>query len=66
MQYSIVNLKTVKENSDFRIDAEYYRPDYLEFLNQINLKKKFYLKKILHPTEIKRIYEDSGLQILLA
>jgi restriction endonuclease S subunit len=59
-------LKTVKENSDFRIDAEYYRPDYLEFLNQINLKKKFYLKKILHPTEIKRIYEDSGLQILLA
>jgi hypothetical protein len=28
MQYSIVNLKTVKENSDFRIDAEYFEPSY--------------------------------------
>jgi len=28
MQYSVVNYKTVKENSDFRIDAEYYEPKY--------------------------------------
>ncbi|MCF7916952.1 MAG: hypothetical protein K9L61_04165 [Candidatus Omnitrophica bacterium] len=25
MQRSIVNYKTVKENSDFRIDADYYK-----------------------------------------
>ncbi|MEW6408146.1 MAG: restriction endonuclease subunit S [Patescibacteria group bacterium] len=29
MQYSVVNYKTVKENSDFRIDAEYFHPVYL-------------------------------------
>lgn len=29
MQYSIVKYKTVKENSDFRIDADYYHPVYL-------------------------------------
>ncbi|HQL52413.1 MAG TPA: hypothetical protein PLX01_00225 [Candidatus Magasanikbacteria bacterium] len=29
MQYSIVNYKTVKENSDFRIDADYYHPEKL-------------------------------------
>jgi restriction endonuclease S subunit len=37
MQYSVVNYKTVKENSDFRIDTEYFHPLYLkldqEFLN---------------------------------
>ena len=27
MQYSIVNLSEVKENSDFRIDAEYWKPE---------------------------------------
>ncbi len=66
MQYSVVNYKTVKEDEIFRLDADFYRSDYLKFLKQINLKKKLYLKKILHPTEIKRIYEDNGLQILLA
>ena len=29
MQYSVVNYKSVKENSDFRIDADYYHPVYL-------------------------------------
>ncbi|MBN2198210.1 restriction endonuclease subunit S [Candidatus Wolfebacteria bacterium] len=28
MQYSVVNYKTVKENSDFRIDADYFEPRY--------------------------------------
>ncbi len=36
MQFSIVNYKTVKENSDFRIDAEYFKP---EFLNSLELVK---------------------------
>lgn len=37
MQYSIVNYKTVKENSDFRIDADYYHP---EKLNSFLILKK--------------------------
>ena len=35
MQYSIVNYKTVKENSDFRIDSEYFRPEYLELEKEL-------------------------------
>ena len=45
MQYSIVNYKTVKENSDFRVDAEYYHPVCLkndELLRRLNL---FYFNK---------------------
>jgi len=30
MQHSIVNYKTVKKNSDFRIDGEFYHPKYLD------------------------------------
>lgn len=37
MQYSVVNYKTVKENSDFRIDAEYYHPEFL--LNEKLLRR---------------------------
>jgi restriction endonuclease S subunit len=66
MQYSVVNYKTVKENETFRLDADFYRADYLEFLKRINLKRKYFFKKILHPIEIKRVYENSGIQILLA
>lgn len=36
MQYSVVNYKLVKENSDFRIDGEYYRPSFLELELNIN------------------------------
>ncbi len=35
MQYSVVNYKTVKENSDFRIDAEYHHPEYLELEKEL-------------------------------
>ena len=31
MQYSIVNYKTVKENSDFRIDSDYFHSEKLGF-----------------------------------
>lgn len=40
MQYSIVNLSEVKQNSDFRIDAEYYHPLFLEM--EKNIKKHKY------------------------
>lgn len=38
MQYSVVNYKTVKENSDFRIDGEYYHPTILSRLNLLEGK----------------------------
>ena len=44
MQYSVVNYKTVKENSDFRIDADFFRPDYLEILNKLQSRKHQNLK----------------------
>ena len=39
MQYSVVNYKTVKENSDFRIDGEFYHPIILNRLNLLDLKQ---------------------------
>ncbi len=38
MQYSVVNYKTVRENSDFRIDAENFRPDYLAVVKRLKNK----------------------------
>ena len=45
MQYSVVNYKTVKEEShSLRIDADFFRPDYLEILDEIQNKKHENLK----------------------
>jgi len=50
-----------------RLDAEYYKPDYLKYANIISTGDLLEnTAKIIHPTEIKRIYEKEGLQILLA
>lgn len=38
MQYSVVNYKTVRENSDFRIDADYYHPTCLDIHEKIKSK----------------------------
>jgi len=47
MQYSVVNYRTVKENSDFRIDAEYYHPICLDFHEKIKSKNGvLFFKKI--------------------
>ncbi len=51
-----------------RLDAEYYRPEYLK-LNRLLSKNpplSQYIEKIIHPAEIKRVYEEQGLHILLA
>ena len=48
MQYSIVNYKTVKENSDFRIDAEYYRPIVLNRINLLNKKQNKPLENLVN------------------
>jgi len=44
MQYSVVNYKTVKENLSLRIDADFFRPDYLKILDEIKNKKHESLK----------------------
>ncbi len=56
MQYSIVNYKTVKGNSDFRIDAEYYHPVYLTIHEKIKLKSG-----VLFFSKIKKISSGKNL-----
>ena len=66
MKYSILNYKLVNRNNNFRLDADFYHPDYLIYFKQIKKHEVYYLTKILHPTEIKRVYSKKGIQILLA
>jgi hypothetical protein len=47
MQYSVVNYKTVKENSDFRIDSEFYHPVILNRLNLLDHKRNEQLGKLV-------------------
>lgn len=50
-----------------RFDSEFYRPEYLRFAEVVSsgdLLKD--CAKIYHPTELVRIYEEKGVQILLA
>ncbi|MEK9165983.1 MAG: hypothetical protein AAB525_03980, partial [Patescibacteria group bacterium] len=71
MQYSVVNYKTVKKESrSFRIDADFFRADYLSIQKKLQNKpyKKLsdYSVKIKHPTEIKREYHRDGVLFLRA
>ncbi len=63
MQYSVVNYKRVKENSDFRIDAEYYRQYFFNLLNKINNKKNLSLKEI-SSNKTKRFKGDEDFDYL--
>jgi len=45
MQYSVVNYKNVKENSDFRIDADYYYPEFLRNEKLLIKRKVVYFDK---------------------
>ncbi len=56
MQYSVVDFKTVKENSDFRIDAEYYRPVCLDIHEKIKSKNG-----VLFFSKIKNISSGKNL-----
>lgn len=47
MQYSIVNLSEVRENSDFRIDAEFYHPFYIKKYLKINSIQHIKFKEII-------------------
>ena len=46
MQYSVVNYKTAKENSDFRIDGDYFEPKYEEIIEAV--------KKYLPPPRLRQ------------
>ncbi len=45
MQYSVVNYKTVKENIDFRYEAEFWLPNYIEEENLLNQTKTISLSE---------------------
>ena len=49
-----------------RLDAEYYQPHHLEMVKRFEKFKSLndYKPLVLHPTEVKRVYEEEGLQLL--
>jgi len=70
MQYSVVNYRTVKENFDFRIDAEYFDPKYLQLDQILNKKGAIELckisLKISDGTHFTPNYTNEGIPFLSA
>ena len=71
MRYSIVNLQDISlESTIFRLDSEFFHPEILSTKKWIRSKAHSTLRKIgstiIHPSEVKRKYEETGIQILLA
>lgn len=71
MQYSIVNLKTVKENSDFRIDAEYFEPSYQKLEKFLSSKEtkdlndySVFIKKGIFDISPNNYVEEGGVAFL--
>ena len=64
--WSKVNLRSL--DGAMRLDAEYYQPRYLKYERAIRHGDRLgnILQSIMHPIEIKRIYGEEGIQILLA
>ena len=68
MQYSIIKLSEIKQNSDFRLDAEYYHPFFIKINNKIkNFKDIIKFKDII--LSIKngddfREYKKEGINYL--
>jgi hypothetical protein len=63
MQYSIVNLKTVKENSDFRIDAEYFHPSKLNSLRILKNNPFIFLGDYVLSIKRNETPKDSNIEI---
>lgn len=55
-------------STTFRLDAEFYQPEYLRFEKATAGGDPFgdVVQRIMHPVEITRIYADEGIRILLA
>jgi len=64
--WSSVQLASLPEA--FRLDAEYYQPEYLVFeeMSRMGQPLRETVLGVLHPVEITRIYSESGARILLA
>lgn len=64
-EWSVVNLSDTDQGH--RLDPEYYRPRYLCYSRAVSGGEKLGDKAtIVHPAEIRRIYAETGVQILLA
>lgn len=62
--WSEISLSLIEQH---RVDAEYYQPKYLEANKKAGDKRlKHYGIEVIHPSEVKRVYSDSGIQIVLA
>ena len=71
MQYSIVDYESIVDAShSLRLDAEFFRPDYLQVQRQLEAVGSHRLSdfhvNIRHPKEIKRNYVDDGVLFLRA
>lgn len=70
MQYSVVNYKTVKENSDFRIDGEYFWPDFLKTETIIKKSNSQSVKSlsldIRYGLNIEPVYTETGINFIRA
>jgi restriction endonuclease S subunit len=71
MQYSVVNYKTVKENSDFRIDADYFKPEFLNSLELVTSRENSMLSEISNVNGGKRLplgenFSDEGIPYIRA
>lgn len=63
--WSEVNLCACRDAN--RLDAEHYQPHYLTYADAVSQGQSLRsITSIIHPTEITRVYESDGIQILLA
>ena len=69
MQYSVVDYQSIVEAShSLRLDAEFFRPDYLQIQNRLeeigSRRLIDFQVNIRHPKEIKRNYVPNGVLLL--
>lgn len=63
MQYSVVNYRTVKENSDFRIDAEYFHPEKLNSLRILKNNSDIFLSDVILSIKKNETPKDPNIEI---
>lgn len=71
MQYSVIDYQSIVDAShSLRLDAEFFRPDYLQIQNRLeeigSRKLIDFQVNIRHPKEIQRNYVDNGILFLRA
>ena len=71
MQYSVVDFQSVRKSShSMRLDADFFRPDYLSIQKQLEVislhKLRDFGVEIKHPREITRKYVNEGVFFLRA